>query len=133
MQGAERDSPAEHMLAIIQLKLLAEQGKRYFTSLCNICVLLILICHSHHLFYSMGVDVALLPQLAAEADPAERRRKVTTIICAFFNCGFIRSLPSSLQTTQHLEKYDKMGRKLFAQTVRVVLEGMETRYKDVSL
>jgi len=39
-------------------------------------------------------------------------------------------LPS--QTTQHLQSYDKIGRKLFAQTVRVVLDGMETRYKDVS-
>mmetsp|Transcript_18640 Transcript_18640/g.32305 ORF Transcript_18640/g.32305 Transcript_18640/m.32305 type:complete len:147 (+) Transcript_18640:657-1097(+) len=85
VQGAERDSSAEHMLVIIQLKLLAEQGR------------------------SMGVDVNLLPQLAAETDPVERRRK----------------------TTQHLQNYDKIGRKLFAQTVRVVLEGMETRYKDI--
>ena len=33
VQGAERDSPAEHMLVIIQLKLLAEQGRRYVTRL----------------------------------------------------------------------------------------------------
>jgi len=33
VQGAERDSPAEHMLVIIQLKLLAEQGRRYTNKL----------------------------------------------------------------------------------------------------
>ena len=33
VQSAERDSPAEHMLVIIQLKLLAEQGRRYVTLL----------------------------------------------------------------------------------------------------
>ena len=36
-------------------------------------------------FTSMGVDVNLLPQLAAETDPAERRRKVS-ITLSLVNC-----------------------------------------------
>jgi len=86
----------------------------------------------------MGVDVALLPQLAAEIDPVERRKKVIIKFCQplwtlskqLHFSDDDEQLPS--QTTQHLQSYDKIGRKLFAQTVRIVLEGIETRYKDVS-
>ena len=51
----------------------------------------------------------LLPKLAAEADPAELRRK----------------------TTNHLAMYDDTGKQLFLQTLRLMYREMEKRYNNV--
>jgi len=85
VEAAESNSPQENLLVTIKLRLLDECGK------------------------NLGVDVMLLPKLAAEGDPAELRRK----------------------TLQHLDSYDKPGQELFLQTLRIMMGEMKKRYQGV--
>lgn len=88
----------------------------------------------------------LLPKLAAEADPAELRRRVRTALrttraaprCLSITgkvCFRIAAHtvfdPSIAQTTQHLLGYDAVGRRLFLQTLRIMLAEMKKRYTNV--
>ena len=85
IEAQDTNSPQENMLVTVKLRLLDELGK------------------------SMGVDVMILPQLAAEEDPAELTRK----------------------TILHLEGYDTTGQQLFLQTLRIMLGEMKKRYQAV--
>eukprot|EP01039_Chlorochromonas_danica_P010005 gene10006-11065_t len=78
-------SHLEHMLVTVKLRLLDEKGK------------------------TMGVDVMMLPKLAAEEDPAELRRK----------------------TIAHISPYDNDGKALFLQTLRIMMKEMKARYAHV--
>eukprot|EP00597_Dinobryon_sp_UTEXLB2267_P002253 CAMPEP_0170067922 /NCGR_PEP_ID=MMETSP0019_2-20121128/7074_1 /TAXON_ID=98059 /ORGANISM="Dinobryon sp., Strain UTEXLB2267" /LENGTH=85 /DNA_ID=CAMNT_0010275405 /DNA_START=580 /DNA_END=833 /DNA_ORIENTATION=+ len=75
----------ESLLVTVKLRLLDEQGKR------------------------LGVDVMILPKLAAEEDPSELRRK----------------------TILHLESYDNTGKLLFLQTLKLLRKEMLKRYQNV--
>jgi hypothetical protein len=59
---------------------------------------------------TMGVDVLVLPKLAAEESPAELRRK----------------------TTEYLSSYDINGKKLFLQTLQIMQIEMKKRYQQVT-
>lgn len=85
IEHQDSDSPMEQLLVTIQLRLLDEQGKK------------------------LGVDVQLLPKLAAETDPAEMKR----------------------MAEMHLSSYDATGRALFLQTLRIMLSEMRKRYSNV--
>lgn len=85
IEAQESNSPQENMLVTVKLRLLDELGR------------------------TMGVDVMVLPQLAAEEDPAELKRK----------------------TIRHLENYDAMGQQLFLQTLRIMVGEMKKRYQAV--
>jgi len=80
------DSPMENLLVTIKLRVLDEIGK------------------------NLGVDVTILPKLAAEEDPAMLRKK----------------------TIDHLKSYECAGGKeLFLQALRMMTSEMKKRYKDV--
>ena len=85
IEGHAPNSPTENLLVTIKLRLLDEVGK------------------------GMGVDVMVLPKLAAESDPAELRRK----------------------TVEHLRAYDAAGCELFLQTLRLMRGEMSKRYQQV--
>eukprot|EP01036_Dinobryon_divergens_P025762 gene25762-34343_t len=85
IENQDPNTPMESLLVTIKLKLLDEQGKR------------------------LGVDVMMLPKLAAEADPSELKRK----------------------TVLHLESYDNSGKRLFLQTLKLMRKEMLKRYQNV--
>ena len=85
IEGHAPNSPTENLLVTIKLRLLDEVGK------------------------GMGIDVMVLPKLAAEVDPVELRRKAV----------------------EHLRPYDAAGCELFLQTLRLMRGEMSKRYQQV--
>jgi len=57
----------------------------------------------------MGLDVTILPKLAAEPDLSTMREK----------------------TVEYLKTHDIMGKELFLQTLRLLQKEMKKRYSDV--
>ena len=77
IDSQDYNSPLENMLITTKLRLLDEVGK------------------------GMGVDVMVLPKLAAEENPAELRRKVMLIVSLVLSVTFLRLI------THYFHCYDE--------------------------
>ena len=86
IENQDSNSPMENFLVTIKLRILDEMGR------------------------SKGIDVTILPKLAAERDTVAMR----------FN------------TYKHLEGFDAEGRLLFLQTLKLLQKEMKKRYTNVS-
>lgn len=87
IENQDINSPMENFLVTIKLRVLDEIGR------------------------SKGIDVTILPKLAAEHDPDTMR----------------------INTYRHLEGFDTEGKLLFLQTLKLLRKEMKKRYTSVSL
>jgi hypothetical protein len=85
IENQDIDSPLENLLVTIKLRLLDEIGR------------------------GLGLDVMMLPRLAAEEDPIELRRK----------------------TTEYLQSYDRTCQELFLQSLKLMRVEMKKRYSQL--